>query len=81
MAFISGNTVSGAASNVYFYVDRYLTLSTTTPPAPGMWIGVHTSNPSGIIVNSGARSGDQQYFFADQPGKSLVYENNQLIIR
>jgi M6 family metalloprotease-like protein len=78
-AIISGNTRSGATNNVYLSSDKYLALSTATPPA-GMSVGVHTASPSGIIVNSGARLGDELCFHADQPGYTVNFENDRIVI-
>ena len=77
MAVVSGNT----SDNVYLTSGKYITLSTVTPPAPGMNVGVRTSSSNGVIVQSGARAGDTAYFHADESGKAVVFENNQLVIR
>ena len=74
-AVISGNT----ADNVYL-PDRYITLSANTPPYHGMEVWVSTNNPDGVVVNSGANKGDEAYFYSDEFGKAVVYDNGQLVI-
>ena len=76
-AVINGNT----NNNVYLTNGVYITLSTSTPPVIGMDVGVRTETPSGVIVNSGAQAGDEQYFHADESGKTVIHENNQLLIK
>lgn len=80
-AAIYSNTLSGAANNVDLPYSTYIALSKFTPPAAGMFVGVTTPSQSGIIVNSGAKPGDEQYFFSDIAGRSVVFENNQLLIK
>ena len=63
-AVINGNT----NNNVYLTDGVYITLSADTPPAPGMYVGVQTETEDGVgvIVQSGANPGDEEYFFADE---------------
>ena len=83
-AVISGNggAYSGATtSNVYLSTGDYIAPdSSINAPPQGMSVGVQTTNPSGVIVESGAWPGVEQYFFADEPGKVVVHENGQLVI-
>ena len=73
---IVGNT----SNNVYLWGD-YITLSTDVPPAPDMYVGVQTGTPDGVIVQSGASAAVAAYFYADEPGKAVVFENGQLVIK
>ena len=58
----------------------YITLSADTPPETGMRVGVKTEAEDGVIVKSGAMPGDEAYFFADQYGHRVTYEDGQLRI-
>jgi len=84
-AVITGNT----RDNIYLASTwdyngnyySYITLGTgIDAPAPGMNVGVQTETSGGVIVESGAWPGVEQYFFADEPGKVVVHENGQLVI-
>ena len=75
-AVISGNT----SNNVYLSDSRYITLSTDTPPVSGMNVGVMTETADGVIVESGAKPGDETYFFTDVSDGEVRYKNGQLII-
>ena len=81
-SFIVGGTavVNGNTNGNVDLGGAYIALSTETPPVPGMNVGVQTNAPSGVFVNSGASASYAQYFFADEPGKVVVYRNNQLMI-
>ena len=75
---------SGKASNVYinFYMgdDLYITLGTgENAPASGMEVGVRTATASGVIVNSDAKSGDEQYFFSDD-SSFVKYDGGKLML-
>ena len=82
-AVIINNTGSANANtNVYLDYYTYITLGTGgNAPAPGMNIGVTTATPSGVIVDAGVNAGDAAYFFADEAGKTVVYDSSQLVIR
>ena len=84
-AVISGN---GGINdrNVYLGLEevaQYITLSATTPPAPGMNVSVSTPRGQGVIVQSGASAGQEAYFHADlYPLYTVVFEApNKLAIR
>ena len=81
--FILGGTsvINGNANNnVYLADGQYITLSISTPPVPGMHVGVRTESEDGVIVESDAISGDEAYFFADETGREVKYESGQLRI-
>ena len=80
--FTTGGTcVIKDNTNNNFYLDNStITISETTPPKAGMNVGVTTTNPDGIIVQSGAVPGHENYFFADVAGKNVVHDNGQLKI-
>lgn len=81
--FITGGTAvisDNTNNNAYIYGGGYITLSTETPPVSGMIIGVQTEMKDGVIVESDANPGDESYFFADEPGKGVIYDAGQLII-
>ena len=72
---------SGKASNVYLANGIYITLGTgLNAPASGMEVGVRTATASNVIVNSGANSGDKQYFFPDSPLLFVKYDEGKLIL-
>ena len=75
-AVISGDV----NNNVYLPDEKYITLSTETPPALGMNIGIQTETADGVIVQSGANPGDAAYFFADESGRIVVYKSGQLVV-
>jgi len=81
-AKINNNTKGGVANNVYMLINKYIELATgEDAPGAGMEVGVHThNNNNGIVVSSGAIASHAQYFFADEVGKQVGYENNQLVI-
>jgi hypothetical protein len=79
-AVISGNTSYNVYLAEYDYIRNYITLSTSAPPVPGMNIGIQTETPSGVIVDHGAKPGEEAYFHADEPGKTVIFRNNQLVI-
>ena len=82
-AVISGNTSNNAylRYDEYDYIPTFITLSTETPPVTGMMnIGVKSENPDGVIVESGAWPGAEANFYADEPGKRIIYENGALRI-
>jgi hypothetical protein len=74
-AKIRGNIkTSGGNNNVYLVFNKDIKFElVANAPAPGMEIHVHTDALSGIIVTSGAVSGDEQYFKADEAGKNVVF--------
>jgi len=78
---ISGNKKANEKtdSNVYL-PGNFITLQTETPISPGTHVGVQTATPSGVIVNSGAFEEYAAYFFADEPDKSVIFDNGQLKI-
>ena len=76
-AVISGNTNSNVFLNSQY---SYITLSTDTPPAPGMNIGVRDANGLGVIVQFDAREEDADYFHSEEEGTEVVYDNDQLVI-
>ena len=71
-------------NNVYLSDGAYITLGAggngVAAPAPGMEIWVTKTGDNGVIVASGARSGDVAYFFADTGGGKIIYEANRLHI-
>ena len=83
-AVVSGNT----PYNVYLFEDVYITPGDgassggngVMPPAPGMEIWVTKTRDGGVIVESGARPGDEAYFFADESRKKIVYDAGRLRI-
>ena len=80
---ITGNTgIGNTNSNVYLENHAYIELSTDTPPASGMNVGIQTATPDGVIVNSGANANHAQYFRADEPGRSVVFQSpGRLVIQ
>jgi len=84
LAKILGNTKNSdnSANNVSLVNGKYITLGTgVDAPRSGMQIYVQTQTSSGVIVNSDASAGQAQYFHADEAGKVVVFESNQLIIK
>jgi hypothetical protein len=87
-AKISGNTMSSndtVPSNIYLSSGIYITIgngtaATANVPAPAsdMSVYVRTDTASGVIVNSGALAGHDQYFYADETGKVVVLDGVQL---
>ena len=68
-------------NNVSLGNGAYITLGTgPVTPAPGMEVYVQTATSNGVIVNSGASSGDEAYFRADESGKTVVLTGDRLII-
>jgi len=81
-AVISGNTKNNVFIGNYDNQNNYITLSTTSPPGSGMKVGVQTGDWSdGVIVESGAYQYFARYFYADESGKAVSFEDNQLVIR
>jgi hypothetical protein len=84
-AFILGGTaviVGNTPQNVFLYQNAYITLGTgeDAPVSDSMNVGVQTQTPDGVIVEY-ANPGDEQYFFVDEPGKAVMYENGMLVIK
>ena len=79
---LGGNAVirGNQGSNVHLAAGRYITLSLGAPPVSGMSVGVRTETAGGVIVGSGAKSGDETYFIADEPGGKVVYDTGRLRI-
>ena len=75
-AVISGNI----NNDVYLADGQYITLSISTPLAPGMHVGVRTESEDDVIVNSGANPGDEAYFFVKGSGRKVSYESGKLRI-
>ena len=69
-----------ATPNVDLLSGTYITISTETPPASGMNIGVSTGTASGVIVESGADLAYAQYFASDESGKMVRYSGGQLVL-
>jgi len=70
-------------SNAYITGSTYITLGTeTNAPASGMDIGVQTARTDSVIVQP-VTNGTviKDYFKADEPGKSVVFEVDALIIK
>jgi len=81
-AVVSGNINNNAylSYGEYTGIQAYITLSTETPPAPGMNIGVQTEMQDGVIVEYGAWPGVEVYFFADEPDRRIIHESGMLRI-
>jgi uncharacterized repeat protein (TIGR02543 family) len=79
-AEIKENKRNSNDQNVYLINGNYITLSTETPPASGMNIGVYTETASGVIVESSATAADAKYFSADEAGKTVACDGAGLKI-
>ena len=77
-AVISGNT----PNNVYLEYGQYITIGTgDDAPVPGLMnVGVRTASWDGVIGEYCANASYTQHFFADEPGKVVTCQNNQLVI-
>jgi len=92
-AIISGNarstnTITNNANNAYMASSAYITLGDNTPatdnvppPASGMNIHAATERTDGIIVQSVAISGQEAFFTADESGKQIMLEGDQIKIQ
>ena len=84
-AKVIGNTKTDntTRSNAYITASTYITLGTgANAPAPGMEIWVQTARPDNVIaqpVTNGTVIKD--YFKADEPGKSVVFNVDALMIQ
>jgi hypothetical protein len=68
-------------NNVYLESGKFITLSTTPLQSPAE-IWVQTDDNSGVIVYSGAESGDAQYFHADDEANSfIIFDNGKLVLK
>ena len=77
-AKIYGNRNSaGASSNIYLADGKYIVLQTSRS---GLNAGVYTETAGGVIVQSGAASGDENRLFADQNDKRVAISESRLII-
>jgi hypothetical protein len=74
----SGNVFN--VSNVNLPNNQYVTISSTTPPATGMNVGIWKTTNSGIFVQSGAAAGQEQYFRDDVAGRAIGFYDGALMI-
>ena len=74
---ITGNTIQGAASNVFLDNNQYIVLET---PLEGMHIGITKSSNNGVFVRSGAIANYAQYFHDDVSGRAINYFNGALAL-
>jgi uncharacterized protein YjdB len=62
--------------NVYLPNNQYITLgNSVNAPANGMNVYVQTATVGGVIVQSNAATGTEQYFHPDQSGKMVVLQS------
>ena len=82
--FILGGTAAirgNINDNVYLASGQYITPGISANiPAPGMEVWVTKPGDNGVIVAAGASPGDEAYFFADERGKDVVYDDSRLRI-
>ena len=75
---------NASLSNVYIRDGNYITLGTGSNgaaiPSSGMEVWVLTETSNGVIVNSGASAGQEDFFHADDFDKMIVYDNGKLVI-
>jgi len=79
-AMVSGNTASGAPSNVSGSIVIGNGTNGAPIPASGMNIGVSGSSSGGVIVQSGATADHLQYFNADNTNMTLALSGDRIII-
>ena len=79
-AIVCNNTTLGINDNTV--VAGFIVLGIGTfAPVDGMEVWVRTVSANGVIVEGGASPIDALFFRADESGKTVEYENGQLIIR
>ena len=80
-AVIRNNTRGGnVVANVGLTDNRYLALSTTTPPTTGMNIGITKPDNGGVFVQSGAAAVHVPFFFSDNSALRVVLSGGQLSV-
>ncbi|MCL2206669.1 MAG: right-handed parallel beta-helix repeat-containing protein, partial [Fibromonadales bacterium] len=80
VAITDNFTSGGIASNVYLNDNQYISISSITPPATGMNIGITKTANRGVFVQSGAKVEHVQYFHEDVTGKESKFCGNALAI-
>jgi hypothetical protein len=80
-AVISGNTVaSGNVNNVNLPNNQYADISSTTPPAAGMNVGITKTTNHGVFVQNGATAEQTQYFHDDAAARIVSFYDGMLVI-